>query len=110
MKINEFKTRAISGIYQLIDNIFDSTSLPDKMCNGICKQVVKSNINKYDSFLNMICDENGHIQVDEIEKIIPEHFEIDMEDISRRWDIPSWMIPKKILLLTREDILNIIKG
>lgn len=110
MKINELKSRVLNNGSGLIDKIFDTNSIQDKMCNGLLRTVLRANIDKYDDLLKLLTDPNGDIIMDEIIKMIPEKIDIDLTEYAIRWDIPRWMIPNKIVLLTRDDILEIIKG
>lgn len=110
MKASELKNRVMTNGGMLIDKIFDTTSIQDKMMNGLLRTILKANINKFDNVLSMISDSNGDIILDELENMIPEKIDIDLTEYASRWSIPSWMIPNKIVLLTKDDILEIIKG
>lgn len=110
MTRSELKNNIKNNGYQLIDKIFDTNMIQDKMCNGLAKTILNANINKYDTMLDMITDESGHINVDEIINMIPENISMDLEEYANRFDIPKWMLPNKIIFITREDIIQIIKG
>lgn len=110
MKASELKNRVMTNGGMLIDKIFDTNSIQDKMMNGLLRTILKANINKFDNVLSMISDSNGDIILDELENMIPEKIDIDLTEYASRWSIPSWMIPNKIVLLTKNDILEIIKG
>lgn len=110
MKASELKNRVMTNGGMLIDKVFDTNSIQDKMMNGLLRTVLKANINKFDNVLGLISDSNGDIILDELENMIPEKIDIDLTEYASRWSIPSWMIPNKIVLLTKNDILEIIKG
>lgn len=113
MKVQEFKLTTINKLYSIVDEWFDTNTLQDRFINGAMKTIIKANQNKYDGVINMFVDENGDIDLTEIKKqlegVIPEKLEMDVKEITQRWNIPSYLIPNKILLLTRKDILDILK-
>lgn len=109
MKLSEFKLRTIGKLNNLIDAWFPPTSIQDKTMNILAKTFIDANKNKYDSFLEMFCDENGELNTtyiaNEIEKTIPDKIEIDIEEYAMKFGIPRWIVPNKILLLNKADIL-----
>lgn len=109
MNATEFKNSVLNGLNGLVDEWFDSTSIEDTLFNGICRTVINANKNKYDNIISMFSDENGDVMIDDlIENIVnrlPEKIEIDLKQYI---NLP--FVPNKILLLTRQDIIKIIKG
>lgn len=66
---------------------------------------INANINKYDNIIDMFADENGNIDVEGILNDLGDDmentFKIDLEEYSP-------LLPKRILLITKEDIKNLI--
>jgi hypothetical protein len=95
MKTEELKNRVVDGLIQLTDEWFGDNLL----FKGIAKQIIMNNKNKYDYLFQLMSDENGDVGMDEIIKVIPERFEIDLS---------KWIPIDRILLLTRDDILKMV--
>lgn len=106
MKIDELKTNITTNATKLISEWFDSNSIIDNISKGVANALLHANINKFDKLINLFADENGDLNIDMlIENIIsqfPEKMEID---IQRLTNMPF----PKILLLTRQDIVNLLK-
>jgi hypothetical protein len=86
--------------------------MSEKFINSTLKLIVKQNINKVDSVLNLFADENGEINatdvVNEYVKIIDENgFVFDLKKYIPNETVKS-MIPDKILVIKREDVLNLL--
>ena len=113
MKVQEFKLMLLNKLYTITDEWFDTNTLQDRFINGTLKTIIKANKNKYDNLINMFADENGDIDLSEMRNqlinVIPERIEMDVNEITSKWNIPSYLIPNKLLLLTRKDILDILK-
>lgn len=113
MKTNEFKLMVVNKLYSLVDEWFDTNTLQDRFINGTLKTIIKANQHKYDNLINMFADENGNVDLSEIRNqminVIPERIEMDVNEITSKWNVPSYLIPNKLLLLTRKDILDILK-
>lgn len=66
---------------------------------------INANINKYDNIIDMFADEHGYIDIegilDSIGDTMEESFQIDLENYSP-------LLPKRVLLITKEDIKNLI--
>lgn len=109
MNINEFKENVVIRLNDLVDEWFDQNTLNDKLFNGIARTIIDSNKNKFDGYINLVTDENGDVMVnalvDNIVGILPEKIEIDLKKY-----INMPFIPNKILILTKNDITQIIKG
>lgn len=107
MKIEDLKTNFATNATKLIDAWFDTPTLSDNIFKGIGKTIIQSNINKYDNVINLFVDENGDLNIEQlIENVIsqfPEKIEIDIQKLTN-------MPFPKILILTRNDIINLIKS
>lgn len=113
MKVQEFKLMVLNKLYKITDEWFDTNTLQDRFINGTLKTIIKANQNKYDNLINMFADENGNVDLSEMRNqlvnVIPEKIEMDVTEITSKWNVPSYLLPKKVLLLTRKDILDILK-
>ena len=113
MKVQEFKLMLLNKLYAITDEWFDTNTLQDRFINGTLKTIINANKNKYDNLINMFADENGNVDLSEMRNqlinVIPERIEMDVNEITSKWNIPSYLIPNKLLLLTRKDILDILK-
>lgn len=109
MKKEELKDNLHKGLYGLVDEWFDGSNLPDTLFNGMAKTVISSNINKFDGYMELITNENGDIMTDDlinnVVNQLPEKIEIDLKQYI---NLP--FVPNKILILTKNDITQIIKG
>lgn len=112
MKISEFKLRVISKLNSLIDEYFGSSTINERFINSTLKFIVKQNSNKYDNVLNLFSDENGEIDmytlVDYYAEVVgDEGFRFDLKQYISNEYIRN-MIPNKVLLLKKDDILNMV--
>lgn len=102
MKISEFKTILSNHLDKLIGEWFGDKPL----FNAIAKTAVKANINRFDNLLNMLVDEQGDLLVEELVdnlgEAIERGYEIDLTEIST-------LLPKRVLLISKEDIQNLLK-
>lgn len=99
MKKSELKSRLVNGIDNLVDEWFDD----NKLFNGIAHTIVKANQNKFDGIIDMLTNENGDVLVDELLQYMTEDIQIDLTKYSS-------LLPNKILILSKQDVMNIIKG
>lgn len=112
MKIGEVKLRLSNTVLNLIDTYFSGNSLNEKFINSTLKILLKQNLYKVDPMLNLFADQNGDINlndiVDEYSKMIDETgFVFDLKQFVNNDTIKSF-IPDKVLVIKREDILNIL--
>lgn len=111
MNVDEFKINTINKINQLLDGWFDN-GLQDGIINGILKSLIKNNQNKYDALINLFVNEDGEVDLNELhkqlDKTIDKDIEIDLKSLSVKLGIPAYLIPNKILFLSKKDILNLI--
>ena len=112
MKVQEFKLRMINGVNNLIDDYFGSNSVADKFINSTLKILVKQNAYKIDSVLELFADKDGEINATEI---VAEYANM-LDEKGYIFDIKQYvdndmvksLIPDKVLVVKREDILNIL--
>jgi hypothetical protein len=112
MKTGEVKIRISKAVYGMIDTYFGGTALNEKFINSTLKILVKQNLHKLDSVLEMFTDKNGEIDATEIvaeyANIIDEKgFIFDIKQYVDN-DIVKSLIPDKVLVIKREDIINIL--
>lgn len=111
MKTGEVKIRLSNSVMNLIDTYFSGNSLNEKFVNSTLKIILKQNLYKVDSFLNLFSDQNGEINVEEVineySKMIDENgIVFDLKKYVND-DIVKMLIPDKVLIIKREDILNL---
>lgn len=113
MKIGEVKMRLSNSVMGLIDTYFSGNALNEKFVNSTLKLILKQNLYKIDSILSLFTDQNGEINTDEIvaeySKMIDENgIVFDLKKYIDN-DLIKTIVPDKVLILKREDILNIFK-
>jgi hypothetical protein len=87
-------------------------TVTEKMINATLKVVVKQNAYKIDGFLNMFADQNGDINPQEIlieyaNQIDDNGLIIDIKQYINNETLKQ-ILPNKVLVLKREDIINLI--
>lgn len=112
MKIGEIKIRLSKAVMGMIDTYFSESTLNEKFINSTLKILVKQNLYKVDSILNMFADKDGDIDVTEIiteyANMIDENgYIFDLKSFVDN-DMIKSLIPDKVLLIRREDILKIL--
>ena len=112
MKAGEIKIRLSNSIMGLIDTYFCENSLNEKFINSTLKIILKQNIYKIDQMLSLFADKNGEINATEIiteySKMIDEEgFVFDLRNYVDN-EMLKGMLPNKVLLIKREDILNLL--
>ena len=113
MKAGELKLRLSNSAINLIDTYFNGNSITEKFINSTLKIILKQNLYRVDSILPLFADQNGDLNVDDI---INEYANM-FDDNGLVFDIKKYinndtvknLIPDKILVIKREDILNILK-
>lgn len=113
MKISEFKLRVVNMANKMIDTYFGGTALTEKFINSTLKLLVKQNIHKIDNMLSLFSDANGELDADaiiaEYSNIIgPEGLVFDLKEYVPN-EMVRAMIPDKVLILKKEDILSILQ-
>lgn len=99
MKLNDFKQVIRTHGNRLINAWFDDSPV----FKALALTVLKANINKYDNYLNLLADENGEVMIEELinNLNIRNGYEIDLTRISP-------LLPSRVLILSKEDIENIL--
>lgn len=100
MQTNEVKAVIVKHLNKLITEWFGDKPL----IQAIAKTVLQANINKYDSILEMLTNEKGELMVNELINNlgIMNGYQIDLTTISP-------LLPNRIVLITKEDIENLIR-
>lgn len=112
MKIGEFKMRLANSVMNLIDTYFGGTAMNEKFINSTLKIILKQNIYKVDPMLELFVDKDGEINaadiIAEYANIIDEKgYVFDLKQYVENDTIKS-LLPNKILVIKREDILNLL--
>ena len=111
MKAGEVKMRISNFLLELIDVYFPGNSFREKMVNSTLKIILKQKIYKIDTVLNLFSDKDGEINtqdiINEYSKLIDENgITFDLKEYIDD-DMIKTFIPDKILIIKREDILDI---
>lgn len=112
MKIGEAKIRISKAAFEMIDAYFGEPKMNEKFINSTLKILVKQNIHKVDSILTLFADKDGEIDVvsimSEYANIIDESgYVFDIKNFVEN-DMVKSLIPDKVLLIKREDILKLL--
>ena len=112
MKIAEVKIRLINTANSLIDTYFNGSDFSDKFLNSTMKIIIKQNANKFDDVFKIFADKNDDIDLDmmvhEYSKMISDNGIIfDIKDYVSN-DFVKNMLPDKVLVIKKEDILSLI--
>ena len=110
MRTGEVKMRIGKTAISLIDTYFGGTSFNEKFINSTLKIIFKQNLYRLDSILVLFADQNGEINTMELVKeysnmIDEEGVTFDIKKFVDN-DLIKNMIPDKILIIKREDIIN----
>jgi hypothetical protein len=114
MKASEFKLSVVSGINNLIDDYFGSSSKADKFINSTLKIMVKQNTYKLDGVLGLFTDEHGMIDeniiIEEYSKVIGESgFILDIRDFIKN-DMVKNLLPNKALIIKKDDLRKMFQN
>lgn len=112
MKAGEVKLRLSNVLIEMIDTYFGGSSMNEKFINSTLKLILKQNLYKVDSILNLFADKNGDINlqdiVDEYSKMIGEEgLVFDIKQYINN-DFAKSLIPDKILIIKRADICKLL--
>lgn len=112
MKTGELKMRLIKAVMGMIDTYFCSNALNEKFINSTLKILVKQNAYKIDSVLELFADKDGEINATEIvaeyaDMIDEKGYIFDIKQYVDN-DMVKSLIPDKVLVVKREDILNML--
>ena len=113
IKINEFKTRALSGIEDLIDTYFAGNSISERLINATVKIVVNQNVDKFDDFINLFADKDGLIDTDLMLREYSKAFGTDkfilyLRDFINN-DTVRRALPNKALAIRIDDVARIFE-
>lgn len=101
MKKDDLKPILKDFLGKMMNEWFDDKPLWKSLGNSL----INANINKYDNVLDMFADENGNIDVEgilnNIGETMEESYKIDLQQFSP-------LLPNRILLISREDINNLL--
>lgn len=112
MKATEVKLRLTNSLNGLIDTYFGTPTVAEKMVNATLKVLLKQNIHKMDSVLNLFADQYGEINPQEIlaeyaNQIGDEGIVIDIKQFVDS-DMIRKFLPNKVLVVKKDDIMNLI--
>lgn len=112
MNTSEVKLKLITSVNRLIDTYFGMPTVTEKMINATLKVIVKQNAYKIDGFLNMFADQNGEINPQEVlieyaNQIDDNGLIIDIKQYINNETLRQ-ILPNKVLVMKREDIINLI--
>lgn len=97
----EIKTIISNKLIRLMGEWFEGYPLYQAV--GIT--IVQTNVNKFDSLIDMLTDEEGNVKVDLLVENLGEHIEkdyaIDLTTISP-------YLPKRTILITKNDFKEIV--
>jgi hypothetical protein len=112
MRTAEVKLKLVNSANRLIDTYFGMPTVTEKMINATLKVLVKQNIHKADGILKMFENEYGEINPQEIlveyaNQIDENGIAIDIREYVNN-DTIKQMLPNKVLIVKKDDILNLI--
>lgn len=113
MKAGELKMRLANSVMGLIDTYFGGTAMSEKFINSTLKIILKQNLYKIDPMLDLFANQDGEINAQEVvteyANMIDENgYVFDLKQYVENDTIKA-LIPNKILVIKREDILNLLK-
>ena len=112
MRTAEIKLKLVNSVNRMIDTYFGMPTITEKMINATLKVLLKQNINKVDGLLKMFENEYGEINPQDIlmeyaNQIDENGVAIDIRDYVNN-DTIKQMLPNKVLIVKKDDILNLI--
>lgn len=113
MKAGEVKMRIAKTAIQMIDTYFSGNSMGEKLVNSTLKIIVKQNVYKLDTILNLFADQDGEINTMEIAReyanmIDEQGFTFDIKNYIDN-DMIKGLLPNKVLIIKRDDILSMFE-
>ena len=101
MKTNEVKMVIYNHLQSLIKEWFEDKPL----IQAVAKTIIQANINKFDSLLYMLTNEDGDLMIDELVDnlgdMVEKGYQLDLTTISP-------LLPNRVLLISKDDIKSII--
>lgn len=114
MKKQEFKAYILNKLYNVLDQWFDTNTLQDNATKAIVKTIIQAKQHSFDEIIDVVTDEQGEVRTDillnNIEDMLPQSVNIDLLQYAEQFNIPKWIVPNKILLLTKDDIKEVLKN
>lgn len=112
MKTEEIKLRLVEAVNGMIDVYFGGQNVADRLINTTLKIIVKQNAYRIEPLVSLMADKDGEVDprsiLTEYANQIPEEgITIDIRDYIDN-DFVKSMLPGKVLILKRDDILNLI--
>lgn len=111
IKVNEFKTKALLGVENLIDVYFAGNSISERLINATVKIIANQNIDKLDNVINLFADNNGYIDTDLMMREYGKAFGTDKIILDLRDFVDNDMVrralPNKALAIHIDDIAKI---
>ena len=112
MKIGEVKIRLSNSVIELIDTYFGGSALNEKFINSTLKIILKQNLYKADAMLKLFADQNVDININDIveeysKMVGDEGIIFDLKKYVEN-DFVKTLIPDKILVIKRNDILKLL--
>lgn len=102
MKKMELKSIVSDHIIKLMSQWFEG--LPLYQALGIT--IVQTNVNKFDGVIDMLTDENGDVNINQLIENLGDTIEQDMTiDLTKI----SPFLPKRVLLISKEDIRQLVE-
>ena len=110
MKAGEVKMKVANTAIRMIDTYFSGSAMGEKFINSTLKIIVKQNLYKLDTVLNLFADQNGEINTIEIAReyanmIDEQGFTFDIKKYVDN-DMIKGLLPNRVLVIKREDILR----
>lgn len=114
MKVSEFKMKLVHGINGFIDDYFGTNTTKDRLINTTLKIYVEQNQNALDDIINLFANSNNEINANEIltkyaDIIGDKGIVFDIRDFIKSPFLKP-ILPDKVLLIKKEDILNILEN
>jgi tRNA isopentenyl-2-thiomethyl-A-37 hydroxylase MiaE len=110
MKAGEVKMKVAKTAVRMIDTYFSGSSMGEKLANSTLKIIVKQNLYRLDTILNLFADQNGEINTVEIAReyanmIDEQGFTFDIKKYVDN-DMIKGLLPNRVLIIKRDDILS----
>lgn len=102
MNKDEFKLVLMQYLDDMCDKWFDQNSIQDILCKSLANTIIGANIDKYDSYLDYICDKDGNVCINDLLDNLIDNFVPYKIDLTQ-YNIP--FLPNKILLIGKQDLI-----
>lgn len=102
MTKDDFKLVLMQYLDDMCDKWFDTNSIQDVLCKSLAGTIINANIDKYDNYLEYICDKNGQVCINDFIDNLIDNFVPYRLDLTK-YNIP--FLPNKILLIGKQDLV-----